>query len=157
MNTSILGVQWISRAQLIFLRNLFLWNFCRTWAEQYWAFGRKIWGRFSEATCYWASEIFRGMNFWKTVNFGNFCGGRDKYLQSFDKNFLTVLSKMHSIFRKDFFEENHTFWKKNIFYEVFGSLSEKSHFCRVFFSRVVKIGTYFCRITSRGKRFFWRK
>ena len=58
MNTSILGVQWISRAQLIFLRNLFLWNFCRTWAEQYWAFGRKIWGRFSEATCYWASENF---------------------------------------------------------------------------------------------------
>ena len=46
MNTSILGVQWISRAQLIFLRNLFLWTFCRTWAEQYWASGRKPWGRF---------------------------------------------------------------------------------------------------------------
>ena len=71
-------------------------------------------GQVFEATFYWTSELFLGNGFfWKTVNFGNFCGGRDKYLRSLGKKLLTGLSKLHSSFRKDFFEGKHTFWEKN--------------------------------------------
>ena len=71
-------------------------------------------GQVFEATFYWTSELFLGNGFfWKTVNFGNFCGGRDKYLRSLGKKLLKGLSKLHSSFRKDFFEGKHTFWEKN--------------------------------------------
>ena len=86
-----------------------------------------------------------------------FSGLRVKHLRSFGKNFLTVLSKLHSSCWKDFLEEKEAFWKKDCLYECYGNLSEENRNFGEFFSSVVTTETYVCTIISRGKMVFWEK
>ena len=83
-----------------------------------------------------------------------FFGLQEEYLRSFGNNFLTGLSKLDSSFRKEFFEEICTFWKRNILHECFGTPMEKIEILYSFFGSVVKLETYFCERASGGKIVF---
>ena len=61
------------------------------------------------------------------------------------------------VFEKTSLRKNKLFRKKNILFEGFGTLMEQIEKMYGIFSSVVKTETYFYRITSRGKMFFWGK
>ena len=80
--------------------------FVRSWANQFWASDKKTWCRVVEGALYWASEPFSvEIFFWRTFAFAIFFGLRVKHPLSFGKNFLTVLSTLHSCCWKDFSQE----------------------------------------------------
>ena len=132
MNTSILGVQWISRAKIIFLRNLLMSNFCCTWAEQYWASGRKPWGRFLKQHSTGPVNFSWGTVFIEKRSTSETSAAVEiSTCRHSTKTFWQCCQSCILFLAKNSLKKNILFGKKHL-YECFGSLSEKSKFCRVF-------------------------
>ena len=135
MNTSIFVIQWKIRAKIIFWESCFPKDFVQLEPSidglRDWKLGAGLLKLHSTGLV----KFFLGNFFWKTFNFANFCRLRYKYLRSFGKNFLTMLSKLHSSSRKEFFEEKDTLWKKTLRTNVSGLWAKKFKFLKSFLSR----------------------
>ena len=66
VSRSVLGKKTFSKGTLNFT------FFVRSWANQFWASGKKTWSRAVEGAFYWASESFPVERFLKIVQFCNF-------------------------------------------------------------------------------------
>ena len=82
-----------------------LTSFVRSWANQYWASGKKLGAGLLRVHSTGPVNLFPWKVFLKNVQFCNIFGFQVKHLRSFGENFLTVLSKLHSCCWKDFSEE----------------------------------------------------
>ena len=154
MSTTTFFVQWRIRAKNLYLRTLFFWNFCPIPVEHYRPVNLVQVCRRHNLPGQWN---FPWWNFfWKTFNFATFFGLREKYLQSFGRNFLQGCKSRILVFEK-ILRIKHTFWKKDTLYECFETLKEKKlKFWRVFPAGLSEKST-FPEVFLGERSFFWKK